>query len=463
MSFPAVQLLLLDTIMYMKPEEGPFSRLEDYTGRTLADWIWSMDLADWQDEDPEHPPMTTAEEWKHIVEAVKKIRRLMNLKIAAVYTDVSEEGGGCRSALFLSEGSHEAVIVFEGTEVVVGSAQWRDNFSSANLSDSPHQMRALGWYKTICRQFDLNRYRITVTGHSKGGNKAKYVTILDGTPDACVSFNGEGFSDKFFQKYSEKILDRAKLIENHIVNYDYVSLLLNDVGVPVYYHGHNIGSGGFTENHMANTFLRFDEEGNAHMDVDEYGIPDEMAAFDYFCNSYLRSMDDDRRTSSLKTMNAVLDAVLSVDRHMSTDETAHVFLELAEDESHRRNIAYFTAYVIRYGQEDPDLLAMFCSVLSRFDLDGIVQYVQLASQIMNWQGKLFFVHLNFLTLTTIAATVVRYLPNWVLNRMAGDIAKKGIHFTTAQMKQLQMILIQAEVDLRTISVEQEKTDRTVTA
>lgn len=33
---------------------------------------------------------------------------------------------------------------------------------------------------------------ITVTGHSKGGNKAK-----DNSVDICIAFDGQGFSDEF--------------------------------------------------------------------------------------------------------------------------------------------------------------------------------------------------------------------------------------------------------------------------
>lgn len=34
---------------------------------------------------------------------------------------------------------------------------------------------------------------ITVTGHSKGGNKAQYVTVLSDKVDRCISMDGQGF------------------------------------------------------------------------------------------------------------------------------------------------------------------------------------------------------------------------------------------------------------------------------
>ena len=59
-----------------------------------------------------------------------------------------------------------------------------------------------------------------MTGHSKGGNKAKYITLMDDTVDHCVSFDGQGFSDEFMETYSDEIAARQHKIENHNVDYD---------------------------------------------------------------------------------------------------------------------------------------------------------------------------------------------------------------------------------------------------
>ena len=461
MSLTVMQNLLLNNLMYMRESDGPFGNLADFTGRRIGDYISALDLSGWEDPDPEHPPMTTAQEWRDIVKAIRSDPFLMNMKIVTVYTDLTPRGGACRSAVFYSASTRDAAVVFEGTEIVAGSAQWRDNFYSANLADSLHQLQALKWYKKVYNKYHLNRREVTLTGHSKGGNKAKYIMILDGRADHCESFNGEGFSDKFFDKYAALIAKRRHKIHNHIVNYDYVSLLLNDIGEETYYFGANYGSGGFTENHLSNTFMRFDEEGNIHLDIDLNGRPPEMKAFDEFCNSYLRSMDDQSRTASLKTMYAVLNAILSVDRTMNADEVAHVFIELAREESQRTAIAYFTAYVIRYEQANPEVKVLLNNVFEKFDLKGIVQYIDMADQILNWQKKVLFVNLTFQTLMWITAAVVKTIPRWVFKRVEEDIAKKGVHLSTEQLQQLQMILIRIEADLRKIVLTEEKTDRLI--
>ena len=279
------QYLLLNNLMYLEPEDGPFPDLRDFIGQRIGDYIGTIDVSMIRDDG--RPRMTTAEEWKNIILAIARDSLILKMKIMTVHVDLSPDGGAGKSAVFLSTDTAEAAIVFKGTELVAGSAQWKDNFYSGNLTDTPHQLRALEWYRDVWQKYHLNQYEVTVTGHSKGGNKAKYITVVDGTPDHCVSFDGEGFSDLFFSKYGFEIARHEARIENHMVDYDYISPLLNDVGSCTYYYGNDYGIGGFTENHLANTFMRFGENGEFWIDVNEDGRPAEMLAFDEFANTFL--------------------------------------------------------------------------------------------------------------------------------------------------------------------------------
>lgn len=85
----------------------------------------------------------------------------------------------------------------------------------------------------------------------------------------------------------------------------------------------------------------------------------------------------------------------------------------------------------------------------------------MADQILNWQKKVLFVNLTFQTLMWITAAVVKTIPRWVFKRVEEDIAKKGVHLSTEQLQQLQMILIRIEADLRKIVLTEEKTDRLI--
>lgn len=459
MSLSVMQNLLLNNLMYLEPEVGPFPKMEEFAGRRIRSWIAAMDLSDYRDADPDHPPMTGAEEYKQIVRAVRKDKFLMDMRIMCVYTDLSEGGGAWRGALFQSAASKDAVVVFQGTPLVAGSAQWADNFYSANVEDSPHQIKALEWYRQLYKDYHLSRKEITLTGHSKGGNKAKYVCVLDDSVNHCESFDGEGFSDKFLDKYNDRILERQGIIHNHIVNYDYVSLLMNDIGNETFYYGNNYGSGGFTENHMCNTFIRFDSKGVPHLDEDTDGRPVEMMAFDVFCNSFLRSMNDEARSAALNAMNAFLNTVLSVKRTMSANEIALHFLDYARSESNRDSVAYFLAYLIRYEQKNPQVIDLIGSLFTKFSLEGLMQYINAIAAVLNWQKQILFVPLNFKAIQATVAAVTRMVPGWVLARVSGDLKKRNINLDVSQLRELQAMLIQIEKDLRKVVIYEDGTDR----
>ena len=461
MSLSTQQLLLLNNMMYLEPEEGPFPDPDAYTGRYVKDWIRSIDMDQWRDPDPDVPLMTTKKEWTDILAAIRNDRYLMDMKILAMYTDISEEGGGCRSAIFLGRRTRDAVLVFRGTDIIAGSLQWKDNFISGNTADSPHQIRALEWYRECYRKYRLRRYEITVTGHSKGGNKAKYITILDDSVDHCVSFNGEGFSDQFFDKYSEQIAKRYDRIRNHIVDYDYISPLMNDIGRVIVYYGNNYGSGGFTENHLANTFMRFEEDGNFYMDVREDGRPAEMMALDEFTNSYMRSMTEEERGSMLSSMNALLDAVLSIRRTMTSNEIAQIFLEMAESDEHCRNFARLFAYVILYEQKYPRMKDLLNSVLVKFDLGGISQYVDLVAGTVNWHRQVLWISLDFRKIASTVTAIGKRLPEWVYARVAAYIEKSGITLSMEQIRKLEETIIMTDSYLKTLTVCEDSTDRHV--
>lgn len=208
----------------------------------------------------------------------------------------------------------------------------------------------------------MDRYEITVTGHSKGGNKAKYVSLLDHTVDHCVSVDGQGFSDKFMQKYADVIAARQSVIENHNIDYDYVNLLLNDVGATVYYQGYDYGKGGFLENHCPNTFLNFDEDGTFTITVNPNGQAQEMKALDMFLNNTLRSLPDEKRTDMLVMINAIADSAFSI-KGKSTTDVANMFLQLAADEKYADDLAYLLAYTIEYEQAHPEFAKQINHVL----------------------------------------------------------------------------------------------------
>lgn len=455
------QCLLLNNLMYLEPEEGPFPDYAVFTGMRVRDWMNAIDLSQVADADPDKPRMTTAEEWKKLIRAVRRDQDVMDLKILTTYTDLSEGSGASKSAVFLTKDETEAAVVYKGTDLVAGSAQWKDNFYSGNTADTPHQLKALRWFRKTVIELDLERYYITVTGHSKGGNKAKYITLLDDSADRCLSFDGEGFSDKFFRKYAVQIAMRSSLIENHIVNYDYISLLLNDIGSAVYYCGNNIGIGGFLENHLPNTFMRYEDNGDFHMDVDENGRPAEMMALDEFVNSFLRSLKDDERTEALMVLNDLMNAVMTAGKSAQDTDIFKAVTDLAHDVANRRYLAYLSAYLIRLEQKYPAMTELLASVLTRFGMEGFVRYVDQFAGIIHWKKQILWMSLDFDKLASAVSALNSHAPSWVYQKLAKDMEKKGIKLSAVQIRILADLIEMADSFRKSLVICEDGIDRRI--
>lgn len=120
---------------------------------------------------------TGAEKWAAIIRQIKSDPDLYSLDIvnkddsvpALCFNDPDDPG--------------HAVVVFKGTS---GQDEWIDNAIGLGTSDTERQKAALEYIENL--PYDS----ITVAGHSKGGNKAQYVTILSDKIDRCISMDEEG-------------------------------------------------------------------------------------------------------------------------------------------------------------------------------------------------------------------------------------------------------------------------------
>ncbi len=166
-----------------------------------------------------------------------------------------------------SEKPDEAIISFRGTTDPKddNGTEWADNFEGLNAYDTQKQKEALDFVE---RQPYGN---ITVTGHSKGGNKAMYVTVKSNKVTKCVSMDGQGFSKEFAKKYQSEIDQNAHKITNYSVDEDPVNALLFQLpgSTQIYCDGGNGGS--VPAIHGAENFFVLDEYGN--IKVDENGSP----------------------------------------------------------------------------------------------------------------------------------------------------------------------------------------------
>ena len=92
------------------------------------------------------------------------------------------------------------------------------------------QVEALNWFNKTAAQngWDENT-NIIISGHSKGGNKAQFITANSDLVDQCYNFNGQGFSPEalmaFQKKYGENYEKRRQKIYSFSAYNDYVNVL----------------------------------------------------------------------------------------------------------------------------------------------------------------------------------------------------------------------------------------------
>lgn len=451
MALTTEQVLLLNNLMYMS-NKSPLTSAEHSEGQSIGEWLSKVDVSQ-LNESKDYGSFMTGKDWQNIIQAVQNDDTLMNMTIATTHTDTA--GGGGQSAIFVSESTGEAVVAFRGT----AGDEWADNFIGGNVTDTPYQQNALEWYQSAYQENGLDGYEITITGHSKGGNKAKYITLLDSTVDHCVSFDGQGFSDEFMEKYADQIANRQDLIENHNVDYDFVNILLNDVGETTYYQGYDIGDGGFAENHCPNTFFNFDENGNFTIEVNPNGQGPEMQAMDEFLNNLIRSMPEKQQTETLECIGQLADYFFSSG---DKSDMLNYIMDLCAE--YPDEIAYVFAYVIEYEQANPEFVDQINSVLSQFGMEDFTQYVDMVDGILNFKkdyyvfGKRVFT-VDFDMLYGLINGVAGIVPDGLWEWILGWIEDKyGIKLTLDQLKTLLKIAGTVYDDMQTIKIKDNGAD-----
>lgn len=145
--------------------------------------------------------------------------RLRNLHVVRALNDYD-----MRAVCFADEDESSACVVFRGTGGTYDA--WYDNVTGEYEKDTKLQKVAADFVKNDCGAFN----NLTVSGHSKGGNLAQYVTVTCASQiTSCVSFDGQGFGRKFLYEYREEIKEAADKITSISAYNDYVNILLTPI------------------------------------------------------------------------------------------------------------------------------------------------------------------------------------------------------------------------------------------
>lgn len=178
------QLLLLSILSYVAAEI-PARNIRELTEGIREKYIL-------KEKTPRNPMRTNVKEWELVLEAILSDEKLLKYRISNRF---QHKGLFCFVAKNRRFFANDVNLIFRGS---AESSDWDDNAISTYVSDSPMQKVALKHLK------NLPYKKITVSGHSKGGNIAMYLALFSGKISRAVSFDGQGFSKEFFAKYEKE-------------------------------------------------------------------------------------------------------------------------------------------------------------------------------------------------------------------------------------------------------------------
>lgn len=137
---------------------------------------------------------------------------------------------GTAACTFTAPDKSTVYVVYRGT----GDGEWSDNGIGLYSTATTQQERALDYFEEVVENIRPGKgQRLVVTGHSKGGNKAQFVTMETKYQDkisACYSVDGQGFSTEAIERWQDQYgkegyAQRTRKIKGINGENDYVSPL----------------------------------------------------------------------------------------------------------------------------------------------------------------------------------------------------------------------------------------------
>ena len=261
-------------------------------GTTVGDWINSLN----NDSD-------------NVLKAIKGDSELMKMQISATHQMDSHASG--YTAILVEPNTKKAIVVCRGS---ITAKDWGDNVRLAKDGDgsdgvsSRQQESVLRFYKDWRKNQGKEYNDIVAIGHSKGGNNATYLTIMDDSIRKSFTVNAPGFSDKFFEKYRDRIEKNGLKVYNNNTENDIVGTIMNQIGHKKYYTqlAHN---NGFKDTHLATAIMDFDNlKPGEPFKMYETKQSEKAKQFDRFFNSLMRDTKQPVRNILLEAIANIVDS-----------------------------------------------------------------------------------------------------------------------------------------------------------
>ena len=234
------------------------------------------------------------DDWNNLISKIEADSVLMGYSVRHGNDEVG-------AAFFIDNPANpkDVNVVFRGT---TGGAEWHDNGVGGYSIHTDFQEEALKYVKDIVKVKDYGN-DITVTGHSKGGNKAQYVTLMtDDIFGRCVSFDGQGFSEEFIKKYEDEIAKKSSKIVSISAAKDFVNPLLYPIaGERIYIETQNFGLG--VKNYHRPDIL-LDESGKLRPQGEQ---SEWCEALNKYTRYYISSVEEPERSIAIDGLLAILE------------------------------------------------------------------------------------------------------------------------------------------------------------
>ncbi len=135
--------------------------------------------------------------------------RIGEYEIGSQSWNLTDFNSGTQACTFTDPDTGKIYVTYRGT----GDGEWLDNGRGMTQVSTQQQEEAARYFDYVVEHNGLNASDdITVTGHSKGGNKSQYVTInalYKEYIDQCISLDGQGFSPEAIAAFKEKYGEEA--------------------------------------------------------------------------------------------------------------------------------------------------------------------------------------------------------------------------------------------------------------
>ena len=347
-------------------------------------------------------------EWASILTYLKN-SELSNLKLTATMASPNQKN--TLAMCFEDPSTSEAIVAFKGTS---GEQEWKDNVEGLNDTDTDCQKDALEFIESL--PYD----DITVTGHSKGGNKAMYVTILSDKVNRCVSYDGQGFSQEFLDKYWAEIQLRGGSITNYSVSTDFVHVLLFQIPNSTQKYCRGYGIENPKQNHSPNSFFQTDKDGNLILDkngkpivISDVKEDPSMTMLHQFTAFLLNNAPDGEKEMLVEYLAPLVGMAMSGNNDELLDKI------LSDPDALATVIAYLVKYMDEYDLDADDV----DELLEALGLGALNEMVKLTD--FSFLGQEYNVNLNLANiLNLIKEQLSDKNDDWFLSAILIPILKK---------------------------------------